>query len=552
MNWLIDVAGVEKPIPAEVLIEYCTKGKESYLYALRKEVSLEEQDDSDLLKCHLCKTPVVVSRRKNKIYIKHKPSADGSQPIIDDLAQTACPFYMGKSDPIFEDKPRVESKTTKALKLCISESIKQSSNIKKNSVKIDQVITDKTDDSRWRSPHVCFQTKQGDKWAVEILRSWINPSLIEEREMFYRDNNIRLLWLVYTQSLGVNSITFGDLMHGNSKEKNVFAVSYESIKASLVKKNFFLHVFYPGNSSQEPIVAKTCTFDSLRVNQDGSPYYKDCSSVTIESLRDYLVSKGLIEKYDTDEKVFRMMSIEHASKVIGAAKRTSTVFLFDRKLILNSLTEIAKLSDEQKSMFKSDIRKLERSFNLNLKILECIQDQSGHRKVQKHLGQISKYSNSRSVFTRLERSNIVSVKDLIAEDVYQKSTIIDILRKPQQTFEDYLVLTNIINTFTGLSKTKLLVLFDLYFSTSIQFAIQANKEESTMDGQSEFIDYYRLFHFIITQNKHGYVFDKNGVAIIASKHYSSVVELFKGKKYQKDYYNKLTSHISQLLEKHRP
>lgn len=551
-NWKIDIAGVEEPVSVDQVIEFCSKENQSQLYSLRKELATQNESRSELISCHHCGTPVIVTRRKKKVYVKHKPSSSGNPPVLIEDDDTICPFYQGKGEPIFEDRPKSESKATKLLKFCISESVKLSTTILKRTVKIDKIIIDCEDGSRWRSPHVYFEKKDGTKWAIEILRSWINPTLIQERETFYKRNNIKLLWIVYTQSIGIESITFGDLMYGQSKEKNVFAFSYNTILNSFSENDFQINVFYPGDIGQDTVYSKRISFNDIKISQDGSPYYKDCSNITFESFRDYLVRTGAIDAYSTDKEVIKAVTLTNASKTINAAKRTSETFLFNKQDILKSITELNKINIKEVPSYAKEVQNLTHAFNLNLKILETVEHPDGRKRFKRHLGQISRFSNSKTVFNVLREKGIITYDDLVSDSLYLKDVIINICEKRELEFEDFLILNKArLSTRTESDAKKIRFLIEILFSSYISKAMLQNKSSDEISKKSEIVDTFRIFYYLLSLGGHSEYSSKTGILKLDYESTSKACAIFKGRKYSNDYFQTIVNVIYSALEKHR-
>lgn len=335
-------------------------------------------------------------------------------------------------------------------------------------------------------------------------------------------------------------------------KKNVFAISYTSIQDSFDKNDFMLHVFYPGDIGHDTVIGKHISFKEIKSNKNFSPYYKDCSSITLEGFRDYLVRIGAIESYSTDKEVIKAMNYTNATKIISAARRTSDSFLFNKRDILKSLTELHKIDVDEFPKFKRDIKSLEQSFNLNLKILETIEHPDGKRKIKRHLGQIASFTNSKSVFNNLNEREIISYDDLVSDYMYLKPIISDICEKKELSFDDFLKLNKAKSETTGGDSKKLKALIEILFSTTINIALSENKKGVEIEGKNELKDTFRIFYYLLSASDKNSLVDKKGSLPDSPNQYAIIENIFTNKKYSNEYYQRIFNNISMSLKKHRP
>ncbi len=500
-QWKIKVRGVKEPIFVSEIISFCEQNSGISLFGLRKEVLNDESNAEPLLSCLCCNGSLVVSRSSKSIYVKHKPKNDRDE----DDAVLSCPFYQGKSSPIFENKPNNESKLSKFLKKHMANIVKFDSRTVKKSVKIDRVVIDEENQKEWRSPDIYFETKDGRKWAIEVIKSWLNPEVIQHRDHFYRKNNIHILWLSFEDNMSESSITFGDLMFGLDNKRNVLSFSISTIKESYRNKKFFLNVLYPIEVDGLVKIEKSqVRFQDLSISADLEIYYVDGSNIEYSDIRSFLITSHQIDFFISDDENAMLQSQIISKKTLHRIESNSHKFYFNKNSALLNLTELDKLPKYFIANENARVSKVHDALNLNIIILDKIN--SGDEVSARNVRRILKLENAQEVLSLLSSKGIFSKSIMLNEEernnAYAKK-ILFLLDDNQKNIDDFILSSKVISDISCSKDVtdmkvakKLIVLHKISFLKPYKKAISLNRQKQDLINNFNIIDYLRLFAFI--------------------------------------------------------
>lgn len=374
-DWKIKVRGADKSVTASYILDFAKKDGSVSLFGLRRELTDSISESEPLLVCEHCDNPIIISRKQASIFLKHQPNKKRKES--DKLF--SCPFYKGKSNPIYDKEIKEESRINKFVKRVLMRCLLEYKLINKKSIQTDPKLYDISGTGEWRSPDVLFELKDGSKWAFEVINVWLNPQFIAERERFYNKNGINLIWLIPEERLNTTSVTYGDLMFGNSGHHNVFTFTYGNIKRSIRSKDLFVTVHYPKRytNSDVRIESTEISFSQIKSNlPHGTPYAFESNDIIYSDIRQYLLENGLIGYIRADDELL----IEARRKMTDEIMRlhTSTKrFIFNDGILLSYRDKVKSIygkldTESRESLHKKYVKTLDR-ININIDMLNAIE-----------------------------------------------------------------------------------------------------------------------------------------------------------------------------------
>ncbi|MFA0205220.1 hypothetical protein AB4450_18580, partial [Vibrio breoganii] len=126
-----------------------------------------------------------------------------------------CPFYTGFSafthgGDIYKGEGQWHLKTKHWLADFLSHSPLY------RDVTVEKYLFSQDDnDNRRRKPDITFYDNHGQRFAVELTRWWMSPEIVQARELFFREQEINLLWLFSPDCESQNSTTLNLIMYGS-------------------------------------------------------------------------------------------------------------------------------------------------------------------------------------------------------------------------------------------------------------------------------------------------------------------------------------------------
>ncbi|MFS1427828.1 hypothetical protein LMH73_011895, partial [Vibrio splendidus] len=374
-DWKIKVRGADQSVTASYILDFAKKDGSVSLFGLRRELTDSISDSEPLLKCEHCNNPIIISRKKESIFLKHQPNKNREH----DDSLFSCKFYKGKSAPIFDKEDKEESRINKFVKRVLMRCLINYRKVDKKSIQTDPKLLDTSGTGAWRSPDVYFKLNDGSQWAFEVINVWLNPQFIAERESFYNKNNINLVWLIPEERLNTMSITYGDLMFGNDGHHNVFSFTFDNIKKSMKENELFITVHYPtrGENNNVLIESREASFSEMKMCvPHGTPYIEPVNNIVYSDIRKYLLDNGLINFIRTDDDLL----IEARKNLTDELLRlhTSTKKFIFNEGILTSFRDKARsinsrLDSEQREAMHKKLTKAMERINTNLDMLNAIE-----------------------------------------------------------------------------------------------------------------------------------------------------------------------------------
>jgi len=207
---------------------------EEIIFRLRRSLAECRYENCKLLVCSICNQSVTIAgNQKGEFFFKHlqdsndcpvKTSGKLNQKEINRLK------YQGVK----------ESKKHKYLKNHIYQFLTMDSDF--SEVKEEKVIKSLNSDSnKWKKPDI--SSKYKEKMVVfEIQLSTTFLNVIVDREIFYRNDNIYIIWFFNLSSLSECRFTEKDILYSNND--NAFIINDETIEISKNNKKFTFVCYY--------------------------------------------------------------------------------------------------------------------------------------------------------------------------------------------------------------------------------------------------------------------------------------------------------------------
>ncbi|NRA73097.1 MAG: hypothetical protein HRU24_19070 [Gammaproteobacteria bacterium] len=165
--------------------------KDKVLY--NQEIKLTSRENKRY-RCAHCDSALYLNRNQsNGAHFAHYSAKDSESEHI---KIKRCPFYTGDSkskllSQIY-DGEGVWHFVTKhqVASILINDPFVDSSNVFVEKYMIDYERNEK------RRPDISFVDINGQSWAIELTNHWMNPSIAAQREAFFTNNNVKVIWLM--------------------------------------------------------------------------------------------------------------------------------------------------------------------------------------------------------------------------------------------------------------------------------------------------------------------------------------------------------------------
>lgn len=213
--WELYVKGFKGPILAsDYLAKFDEVPHRLATAKIKRNINEHVSRGEDYIKCAYCGCVVRYrdngDSKRDAFYHKHDPGSSYEQ----------CPFHSGYTgDFPISDETYDESQWHFRTKHVVARILIGSPTVYSESVLVERfVFGDAVGDFERRRPDVQFTDIDGNKFAVELIRGWMNSQLIYDREQFFRAKGINLLWLFsdnYSPAI-LNYVMFGSNLEGDT------------------------------------------------------------------------------------------------------------------------------------------------------------------------------------------------------------------------------------------------------------------------------------------------------------------------------------------------
>ncbi|MCH1928752.1 hypothetical protein L9G16_01000 [Shewanella sp. A25] len=255
--WEVFIKGKNYPIIASKITEPSSDGVQLHDEALLKRTIAEyTKDQETYITCSQCGCGLFY-RAANPIQNRSAYLYHNTKFAPDICLTEKCPFYHSTPSTLFSEIYNGEGEWHLSTKLALGEILKNDPFVSPGTVKIEKLIfSDDPEINTWRRPDIQFTDNNSQKWAIELTRWWMSPLIIVQREQFFRNNNINLLWVFSPECSEHNKTTYELIMYGSNITReayseasrpqcNAFVVTERALILSKEKEKLFLDVEYP-------------------------------------------------------------------------------------------------------------------------------------------------------------------------------------------------------------------------------------------------------------------------------------------------------------------
>lgn len=277
-------------ILASYLIELLSAGDDDIgQVSLKRHIAQGDIDGRAYVRCSECGCPLiyVAGNAAHSAHFRHQVSK------TDNLERVKkCSFYT-KSHQFFGSASiyHGEGKWHMEHKYWLADLLGSSSQVADNSVLVEKYLFDKDPDKNSRRrPDIYFETVNGDRFAIELTRWWMDPRIVIEREHFFRRQGINLLWLFSPTCAEHNEATYNLVLYSGGNEPstkpeltevdisghfNVFVLTDDAKRQSDKNQTLWFDVQYPVFSSlpdiqylSKSIQSKTISISELNLDPE--------------------------------------------------------------------------------------------------------------------------------------------------------------------------------------------------------------------------------------------------------------------------------------------
>ncbi|MCD9477227.1 hypothetical protein [Photobacterium phosphoreum] len=187
------------------------------------------------------------------VFVHDAVSADNA------LVMSQCPYYTSSND----DSDRYGSITERQwrvdTKYGIYDVLHLDANIQRESISMSRFMYSDDNDNAKRKPDLYFADHDGHEFVIELYRSWLTPVAVMQREQFFRECGINLIWLFPdcddsikgSQNIasyilyGSNSGAYELQTNHQRPSNNFFSFGESDLLKSELKNTVWLTVNYP-------------------------------------------------------------------------------------------------------------------------------------------------------------------------------------------------------------------------------------------------------------------------------------------------------------------
>jgi len=301
----------------------------------RQQLKILISQKAESLLCSFCHTPVhfaeksvVNEKGMITLYFKHRSAGED---VDKQKKHKSCPFHTSDElHPLMAQINNGEGYWHFNTKHEIAKILSLDSKCNQDSIQIEKYIINRSENTR-RKPDVSFDDVLGRKWAIELTNHWVNPQLAVEREAFFLDNNINVIWLLSPRCVEKEDSMFRFTVLGlagasgtddlESAHFNGYTFYQEVFTESLKAKKLLLEVLYPNfrlskrtSEIEYDLSHEIHHFFDLKSNKSNPiPFL-------INKYQSYLDAKKALDEHYQILETERLKQAELAEKVKAEAK----------------------------------------------------------------------------------------------------------------------------------------------------------------------------------------------------------------------------------------
>lgn len=322
---------------------------------IRKRIAIYRNENRAYLRCSHCRTPLFAKQYKNADSIQYGLAHHGGLSPNPEIMAT-CPYYTNESH--FSSLcSKKESTWRTESKYSVYDQLKQDPQVNQESIKISKFIfSQDNDESIYRKPDLSFSDRYGNLFAIEFYRSWINPQIAHEREIFFRNQGINLLWLFpndRTEDFVKNSQSMKHhIMYGQFySDSNIIKFSTTSVPSNNVfcydpleetGDTFLFDCIYPvyhiTNPENFPAITTTAEYCHQKValkDLSLDPFHR--LPIAIDTSSNQRLQRDLIAQLTNEfRRVYR--------QTIAMKTITANDFNFVSKILVNKIYQAEQLT----------------------------------------------------------------------------------------------------------------------------------------------------------------------------------------------------------------
>lgn len=211
--WEVTVFGRDGYLLAADLLGFMSGGTDNDTIGqsvLKRTIGEAHRVGEDFIKCSYCQTSLsfVAQSATHISYLRHNHSR-----AIDHNAMQNCPFY-NENTSFFRsgEQYKGEGQWHFKTKHWLAEILE---NGQFTDIAVERFIFSKEPDTDTRrKPDVFAIDAHGNKFAFDLVRWWMSPDVIAERDAFFRSQDINLVWLFSDRYADWSPITFDVILYG--------------------------------------------------------------------------------------------------------------------------------------------------------------------------------------------------------------------------------------------------------------------------------------------------------------------------------------------------
>lgn len=202
-------------------------------FELRRKLKIDYRNNSSNIVCEICNSPLYLAGNVNQEHFFKHWKELGDCPIKTKGKYSQKEIDRMKYNGVKESKPHIEIKEHLYGYLSSSAEYKD---VKKEAVQKSTDII-----GWWKKPDISFEYKNM-RAVIEIQLSTTYLDVIVEREIFYVQNKIYILWVFDEREISRFRFTEKDVFYDN--KRNVFLITNESKRISKEKGELHLVCYY--------------------------------------------------------------------------------------------------------------------------------------------------------------------------------------------------------------------------------------------------------------------------------------------------------------------
>ena len=223
---------------------------------IKSRIALSAQEGRCFAKCAECLCPLtyVAASINARAHFKH----DVNRAVDLDVTHTC--FYYSQSHSFFGNQTHYnEGYWHINTKQWLLAQIKQTPYLLADSIAVERYIFSKSPDANTRRrPDIAFTDVEGNRYAIELTRWWLSPLLVAQREAFFKQQEINLIWLFSPDCQNNNNATMNLILYGSPTaqqalkpevlqevECNAFVLTEEAKKRTEETHSLYFDILYP-------------------------------------------------------------------------------------------------------------------------------------------------------------------------------------------------------------------------------------------------------------------------------------------------------------------